>query len=45
MKKKKEFKGIVIELPTYNRLRKLADRRKESFSQLVEVILSNFLNK
>ena len=45
MKEAKKWKRISIEEGTYNRLLKLADRRKESFSQLVEVVLSNFLNK
>lgn len=44
-KKRKEFQGIKVEKPTYLALKKLAQKRGESLTQLISLIFQNYVQK
>ena len=43
MKKAKQWKAIKIDAETYTKLKKLADKRSESFSTLISLILKKYV--
>jgi predicted DNA-binding protein len=45
MKKAKKWKSIRIEAELYDRLRKIADKRKETFSTFINIIFENYDRK
>jgi predicted CopG family antitoxin len=43
MKKAKQWKAIKIDAETYEKLKRLADKRSESFSTLISLILKKYV--